>query len=110
MPSIPQSYVHGITILVTSDDCWTPRDATVRNGDMDEGTPVGVGDVQVSLPKGDAVPVHRHRLLVAAAGLFLVAGVLGILSIGIIFLLFAAVSAVAAGRSAASNVASPEHA
>lgn len=48
---------------------------------------------------GAAVPARRSRSLTVAAALFMVAGVLGILSIGIVFLVLAAVCAIAAGRS-----------
>jgi hypothetical protein len=49
------------------------------------------------------MPSRRRAALLMASLLFLVAGVLGILSIGIIFIVAAIVCAVAAGRSARTD-------
>jgi small-conductance mechanosensitive channel len=49
-------------------------------------------------------PTHRRALLVTAAALFAVAGVLGILSVGALFLVAAALCAVGARRSRTSVI------
>lgn len=52
-----------------------------------------------------AVPIRRRQALVVAAVMFLVAGVLGILSIGIVFILAAVACAVFAARDLRADVA-----
>lgn len=57
-----------------------------------------VGVAAVALLVAWARPGRRRGALLVAAGGFLVAGVLGILTIGVLFLALSVVCAVAAGR------------
>lgn len=59
----------------------------------------------VAVAVGVAVPIRRRQALVVAAVLFMVAGVLGILSIGIIFVLAAVACGVIAARNPRADLA-----